>query len=1304
MAAIAITTDGVKITELPESGPATFADLACIVQASISTKQTLSQTFSLFLSNTLLFYAGDPNGILPGVTSQLCLNSQNNSLFICTASGDAVTAVWTKVIASDPFAVTTLNADDGRDNHLAIWSGDQVLKDSSPIIASSDGNLVNIANIEVDGGAEFRGNFQAYGNAFIDGNAVIGGLLTTAEYFGDPAIELVGTINTGAWEATPVNIPFGGTNASNKTSAFNNLSPATTAGDLIAFNGTNNVRLPIGADTYILAVNLSEPTKLTWVPSPSTEGGGTVTEILTTADITVNGTPSSSLVTTGTLGLAPTTVVADTYDFSTNIYSLTVDANGRITALTELTEDEIPLVPLIANNNLSDVPDKPTARAVLGVRPTADVGTPGDVIAADYEYIQILYGLSVSATFAGSGFAAKAPTPLGFPYVYNMCSMVGTSGQINVSNGDGVFGNPTFSLPDVIYMDGIAVKTSGGSQVLAFGNRVSSPNSNYFAIANAVSERNPIINSIGTDANISVEFAGKGSGSVLASISSTSTQARIGVKDFLNTTIGNFGTGLETTFASQIWNEFNVPLVTTVEDSYTATYNNGTAGVGATLTNSGTQETFKIYNGSVFPAVGVQVLITTMANAAYNGLYAVTNTGSPSTNWVLTRLPTYDEVAPGKITSNTLVNVEVNSSSYLLTGFAPTVVGTSLLIFQLVANYSMQLPPSLPPGGSSFIWNAAGYFEWQAPILLNGFPYNLPNSQGAIGQTLVNDGSGNMSWLTPLPISGGTMTGTLILAGNPINAFDAATKQYVDTLLGGDPIITVGAAIAIATVPVIAAGAAAGTTIYLNGDAGVGATIESTVDGPLVIDGVEAQVGDTVVVAGEQVVTTPGVEPLGATANGVYTVGVAGGIGAGFVLVRAMLSGLTNGFTFDITSGVLWALTAWTVHYIPDLVIGITDIFFVQTSNEGGYTAGTGINITALAISVVDGIPNSLTGYNSEGKFSTILPVNGLHVANNILALNDIIAGREAIYPSSLTVNNKGQITAIGNSTPPLIAANNLSDVVSKEESRVNLELVPGTNIQAYSPALQAISNNTSVVGGLISWNPTNGTARFNTITSSDGSLIVSRGDGLSGNPDIRVNTQKPSPSGHFIVATKYCSGASSLDFTTTAYPGIEDYQNFVFMFVGINGNASVSQPYLQMVYDLQYTDGGPFTVLNQPVVLVSQGGVQGIPPSPLSLRGWYGTMRVTSMFQNGLYVPGPQPAIVSSVAQISANGLTLNSGSGGAVLTQSFFNLGTNPPLQAMFLSQDNIKGYRFKLLTQAGTTQVPFGNTYGYIAMIGY
>lgn len=66
-----------------------------------------------------------------------------------------------------------------------------------------------------------------------------------------------------------------------------------------------------------------------------------------------------------------------------------------------------------------------------------------------------------------------------------------------------------------------------------------------------------------------------------------------------------------------------------------ATYNNGTAGVGATLTNAGALVAFTP-DGTV-ASVNDRILVYNQTNPAENGVYVVTTVGSGSVAWVLTR-------------------------------------------------------------------------------------------------------------------------------------------------------------------------------------------------------------------------------------------------------------------------------------------------------------------------------------------------------------------------------------------------------------------------------------------------------------------------------------------------------------------------------------------------------------------------------------------------------------------------------------------------------------------------------------------
>ena len=75
-----------------------------------------------------------------------------------------------------------------------------------------------------------------------------------------------------------------------------------------------------------------------------------------------------------------------------------------------------------------------------------------------------------------------------------------------------------------------------------------------------------------------------------------------------------------------------------------ALYDNGTDGVGATLTNNGAQAAIVI--DGVALDLNDRVLVYEQTNAAHNGVYVVTTVGDGTTAWVLTRAADSDSYAP----------------------------------------------------------------------------------------------------------------------------------------------------------------------------------------------------------------------------------------------------------------------------------------------------------------------------------------------------------------------------------------------------------------------------------------------------------------------------------------------------------------------------------------------------------------------------------------------------------------------------------------------------------------------------------
>lgn len=72
---------------------------------------------------------------------------------------------------------------------------------------------------------------------------------------------------TGGGLTSPVGIADGGTGQTSKTPAFDALAPTTTTGDLIYYNGTDNVRLAIGSASQVLTVSGGAPA---WATAAST--------------------------------------------------------------------------------------------------------------------------------------------------------------------------------------------------------------------------------------------------------------------------------------------------------------------------------------------------------------------------------------------------------------------------------------------------------------------------------------------------------------------------------------------------------------------------------------------------------------------------------------------------------------------------------------------------------------------------------------------------------------------------------------------------------------------------------------------------------------------------------------------------------------------------------------------------------------------------------------------------------------------------------------------------------------------------
>jgi hypothetical protein len=111
----------------------------------------------------------------------------------------------------------------------------------------------------------------------------------------------------------------------------------------------------------------------------------------------------------------------------------------------------------------------------------------------------------------------------------------------------------------------------------------------------------------------------------------------------------------------------------------TSAYSNGSSGVGATLTNAGTQAALSLDGQTMVSAE--RVLIKDQTAACHNGIYTVTTVGDGSTNWVVTRATDFDSST--EVTSGLFTFVETGTtnadSGWVMTTDGTVTIGTTAI-------------------------------------------------------------------------------------------------------------------------------------------------------------------------------------------------------------------------------------------------------------------------------------------------------------------------------------------------------------------------------------------------------------------------------------------------------------------------------------------------------------------------------------------------------------------------------------------------------------------------------------------------
>ena len=343
---------------------------------------------------------------------------------------------------------------------------------------------------------------------------------------------------------------------------------------------------------------------------------------------------------------------------------------------------------------------------------------------------------------------------------------------------------------------------------------------------------------------------------------------------------------------------------------------------------------------------------------------------------------------------------------------------------------------------------------------------------------------------------------------DPTDAADAATKNYVDNIAVG---LYFKAACRVAS---------AGTSINL---AAPGTTIDT----------VSLNTGDRVLIKDQST----------ATQNGIYIFN-----GASSAMSRALDassgSELQSGTFVFITSGSANADTAWVLSTTGTIVIGTTNLSFVQFSANGSFTAGNGIQIVSNAINVKT-VSSARITVGSSGVD---------------LATTAVTAGSSY---NTFTVDAYGRLTA--------------ASTISYQASNANLTGLSGLSGTGILTCTAA------------------DTFTFRSVQPGTG-ITVTNGNGVSGNVGIAVtpnttNQQvRVDANGTFTAQRPEINfiAGSGVTITQADNSGADRVDTTIAVSVGAGG-APVGDEFLVLAYDATLT--GARTIAAGSGILLTDGG-----------------------------------------------------------------------------------------------------------------
>ena len=559
------------------------------------------------------------------------------------------------------------------------------------------------------------------------------------------------------------------------------------------------------------------------------------------------------------------------------------------------------------------------------------------------------------ANASGAGFVALPNNGSVVPR-----TIQGTASEIDVTNGTGALGDPTIGIADNPVIPG------AGGMVLPSGNTAARPGSP----SNGLVRYNSQTNRVEAYQGGSWTNFGTGDGTV-TSVGLSGGATGLTVSGSPITGSGTFTLGGTPVKASNLDNGTanEIPY-----QSAPSTTSFITAPVAA--------DTFLKWNGSGFVWGAVAGAGTVTSVDGSGGTTGLTLTGGPIT-------------AAGTLTLGGTLNVANGGT------------GTTSLTGYVFGNGTGAMTASATIPNTDITGLGSISTQSASSVSITG---------GTIDGTTIGGTVSAAGTFTTVTMTSGTIT-TAPTSGN-----DIVNKTYADSIASG---INFHQSCVYATTAALAA------NTYNNGISGVGATLTGNVNGALVIDGhtfvSPTDVGKRVLIKNEG----------NAAYNGVYTVTQTGSAGAVYILTRATdfdtagsgVDQIDQGDFFLITSGTANANTSWVQQTPLPVTVGTTGIVFTQFGTPITYSAGTGL---------------------------TESPAYTFNIANT-----GVTAGNygDAATAVTLSINAQGQITSATNASIAISASQVTSGTLAAVRG--------GTGIGSYSVGDLLFANTTTTLDKL---------------------------------------------------------------------------------------------------------------------------------------------------------------------------------------------------------------------------------------------